>query len=158
MPPGSFQCFLLLNLSQTANTWFFSLIISPPAPEKCKLLNTMHRRNQTLLTVLVPHYWCRVETVNDNGKRFDNEHVRSNTLLLGTAFILPLILQIITHCVNWLIQMTCEIFTRKYFQKLIRTNVACGKAWKGVWFLVRKPLSQDNVSWICMMEHKAMLK
>lgn len=34
IPPGSFQCFFLLNRSQTANSWFLSLITSPPAPEK----------------------------------------------------------------------------------------------------------------------------
>lgn len=34
IPPGSFQCFFLLNRSQTANSWFLSLITSPPAPKK----------------------------------------------------------------------------------------------------------------------------
>ena len=39
IPPGSFQCFFLLNRSQTAKSWFLSLITSPPAPKKTVAAN-----------------------------------------------------------------------------------------------------------------------
>ena len=42
--------------------------------------------------------------------------------------------------------------------RMKHTKVACGKAWKGVWLILGKPLSQNNVSWISMVEQKTMLK